>query len=70
MFKGSKSYYVNVGQTLGIISAAYLGWRALRLEEAKAGIQHKTVKEVVQEDVVRARNWWNENVRYRMYQHK
>lgn len=70
MFRGSKNYYINVGQVLGITVAGILGWKAIRLEEAKAGIQHKSVKEVLQEDVMRVHGWWNENIRYKMYQHK
>ncbi len=69
MLKGSKSYYINVSQVLGITAAGVLAWKAIRLEEAKAGIQHRTVGEVVRDDVDRVRTWWNKNVTYKTYKH-
>lgn len=58
---GHTSYYVNVAQTLGIVGGLMLGWKALRVEEAKAGIQHRTVKEVIVDDVRRVKAWYSDN---------
>lgn len=64
------SWYINVAQTLGIAGGLVLGFKALRLEEAKAGIQHKTIKEVLQEDALRVRNWYSNNFgATKMYKH-
>lgn len=63
------SWYVNVAQTLGIAGGLVLGFKALRVEEAKAGIQHKTIKEVLQEDILRVKNWYYDNFKYRQYMH-
>lgn len=64
------SYYVNVGQTLGIIGGLILGFKALRLEETKAGIQHRPIKDVVVEDINRVKNWWSDNFgSTRQYKH-
>lgn len=69
-FSGHTSYYVNVAQTLGIVGGLILGFKALRVEEAKAGIQHRTVKEVIVDDVRRVKTWWSDNFgNTRMYQH-
>ena len=64
------SWYVNVAQTIGITGGLLLGFRALRLEERKAGIEHRSVKEVIAEDVRRVRNWWEDNFRYKQYTHR
>ena len=69
MARPQVSWYVNVGQTLGIIGGLTLGFRALKLEEKKAGIQHRSVKEVVKEDVMRIKNWYYDNFKYRQYTH-
>lgn len=69
MARPKVSWYVNVGQTLGIIGGLTLGFRALKLEEKKAGIQHRSVKEVVKEDVMRIKNWYYDNFKYRQYTH-
>ena len=55
------SYYVNVGQVLGIVGGLVLGWKALRIEEAKAGIEHRSVQEVIVDDIRRVRNWYSDN---------
>lgn len=55
------SFYVNVGQTIGIIGGLFLGFRALRVEEAKAGIQHRPIKEVIHDDIVRVQHWYSDN---------
>ena len=60
-----RSYYINVGQILGLGVTGYLGWRALRLEEAKAGIQHRPVMEVIKDDARKFRNWWTDTFVYR-----
>lgn len=66
---GHVSWYVNVGQVLGIVGGLALGFRAIRLEEEKAGIEHRTVKEVINEDVCRVRQWYYDNFKYRQYPH-
>lgn len=67
---GHTSYYVNVAQTLGIVGGLVLGWKALRVEEAKAGIQHRTVKEVIVDDVRRVQRWYSDNFgTTKMYRH-
>ena len=63
------SWYVNVAQTIGITGGLLLGFRALRLEERKAGIEHRSVKEVIAEDVERIKNWYYDNVKYKQYTH-
>ena len=64
------SYYVNVGQVVGVVGALALGFRAIALEERKAGIQRRPVKEVFYEDVARVRNWWTDNFGHtRQYRH-
>ena len=65
----NKYYYVNVSQTLGVLCAGVLAWKAIRLEEAKAGIQHKTIREVVAEDVSRIRDFFGRHTTYRQYRH-
>lgn len=55
------SYYINVGQVLGIAGGLFLGWKALRLEEQKAGIQHRPIKDVITDDVRRVKNWYSDN---------
>lgn len=63
------SWYVNVGQVLGIVGGLTLGFKALRVEEAKAGIQRRSVKEVIQDDIERIKNWYYDNFKYRQYTH-
>jgi hypothetical protein len=70
MAKPQVSYYINVAQTLGITGGLLLGFRALRLEERRAGIERRPVKEVITEDVRRVRNWWEDNFRYKQYTHR
>lgn len=60
-FSGHTSYYVNVGQTIGIVGGLVLGFKALRVEEAKAGIQHRPVKDIIADDIRRVRNWYSDN---------
>lgn len=69
MARPQVSWYINVAQTLGIIGGLTLGFRALRLEEKKAGIERRSVKEVIQDDVMRIRNWYYDNFKYRQYTH-
>lgn len=69
MAKPQVSWYVNVGQVLGIVGGLTLGFRALRLEEKKAGIERRSVKEVIQDDVERVKNWYYDNVKYKQYTH-
>lgn len=52
-----RSYYINVGQVLGVIGTVYLGTRALKLEEEKAGIERRPITEVIKEDYERVKNW-------------
>ena len=67
---GHTSYYVNVGQTIGIVGGLILGFRALRVEEAKAGIEKRPIKEILIEDALRVKRWYSENFgATRMYQH-
>lgn len=67
---GHVSWYVNVGQTLGIVGGLILGFKAIRMEEAKAGIQRRTVKEVVTDDIQRVRRWYSDNFgATRQYRH-
>ncbi len=60
-FSGHTSYYINVGQTIGIIGGLVLGFKALRVEEAKAGIQRRPLKDVLVDDVRRVQRWWSDN---------
>ena len=66
---GHTSYYINVGQTIGIVGALILCWRALKLEEAKAGIEHRSVREVISDDIRKAQDWYYKNVAYKQYRH-
>ncbi len=63
------SFYINVGQTIGIVGGLILGFKAIRLEEAKAGIQRRPIKEVIADDVNRVRQWYYDNFKYRQYPH-
>ena len=54
------SYYINVGQVIGVVGGCYLFLRALKLEEFKAGMQRQPLREVFAQDVARARNWWSD----------
>lgn len=54
------SYYINVGQTLGILGGLTLGFRALRLEEQKAGIQNRPLLEVIKTDIGRIKVWYSD----------
>lgn len=65
---GHISWYINIGQTLGIAAAAYLGARFLKLEEHKAGMQRRSLKDVVLDDVAAVREKWYD-FRYRQYRH-
>lgn len=69
-FSGHTSYYVNVGQTIGIVGGLILGFKALRVEEAKAGIQHRPIKEVINDDILRVKNWYYNNFAYKQYTHR
>lgn len=55
------SWYVNLGQTVGIVGGLVLGFKALRLEEQKAGIQRRPVKEIIADDIRRVKNWCSDN---------
>lgn len=68
-FGRNTSYYVNVGQTIGIIGGLILGFKALRVEEAKAGIERRPIKEVIHDDILRVRNWYYDNFAYKQYPH-
>jgi len=70
MAKPQVHWYVNVGQTLGIAGGLLLGWKALRVEEAKAGVEHRSVKEVLLDDVERVKQWYYDNFKYRQYTHR
>ncbi len=61
-------FYINVSQVLGITAFTYLAVRFLKLEEHKAGMQHKSVVDVIKEDVGKASEWVSSR-RYRMYRH-
>lgn len=66
-----RSYYINVGQVLGVIGTVYLGTRALKLEEEKARIERRPITEIVKEDYERVKNWVGDRF-YRipkMYRH-
>lgn len=58
---GHVSWYVNVGQTIGLIGGLILGFKALKVEEAKAGIESRPIKEVILDDVQRVRRWYSDN---------
>ncbi len=63
-------YYINVAQTIGIVGGLVLGFKALRVEETKAGIEHRPVKEVIIDDVCRVKKWWSDNFGpTKMYRH-
>ena len=67
---GHVSYYINVGQTIGVIGGLILGYKAIRLEEAKAGIAKRPIHEVLIEDARRVKNWYYDNFGpYRQYPH-
>ena len=61
-------HYVNVGQTIAIVGGLILGGRYLKLAETKAGIERRTIKEVVIDDIDKVRDAWR-NFRYRQYRH-
>lgn len=63
------SYYVNVGQTIGVVGAIILGWRALKVEEAKAGIQQRSVVDILKDDACRIQQWYDKTFGPRMYRH-
>lgn len=67
---GHTSYYINVGQTIGVIGALVLGWKALKIEEAKAGIEHRTVREVISDDISKMQDWYYKNIAYKQYTHR
>ena len=52
-----RSYYINVGQIFTVAVGGILAWRALKLEEEKAWIQHRSVMEVMKDDWDRLKNW-------------
>lgn len=65
------SYYINVGQVVAIIGGLALGDRILRLEEAKAGIERRSVLEVIHDDAVKAKDWIDTTLgrKPKMYRH-
>jgi len=69
MAKPQVSYYVNVAQTIVVTGGLILGFKALRLEEKKAGIQNRPINEVISEDVRRVRNWVEDKFLYKQYTH-
>ena len=60
------SYYINVGQTIGIIGGLLLGKYALDIEAQKAGIEKRPLSEVLAEDVGRVKGWFD-GLRFRRY---
>ena len=60
--------YINVSQTLGIGTILYLGARYLKLAEHRAGMEKRTIKEVIGDDISRLREKYY-NFRYRQYRH-
>ena len=64
------SYYINVGQIIGVAGAVLLGREYFKLAKEEAGIQERPVTEVLREKWVNAKRWINENVRFRTYQHR
>lgn len=69
MAKPQVSYYVNVAQTIVVTGGLILGFKALRLEEKKAGIKNRPINEVISEDVRRVRNWVEDKFLYKQYTH-
>ena len=53
------SYYINVGQTIGVIGAIFLGYKAIKLEEKKADIYDEPLSEVIANDIERLHSWLN-----------
>lgn len=51
------SYYVNLSTFVGVVGSIYLGVRALALEEAKAGIEHRPFLDIVKEDCTKVKDW-------------
>lgn len=64
-----RQYYINVGQVLGIVGGLIVANRALRLEETKAGIEHRPIKEIIANDVLKVRKWFEDTFLYRQYTH-
>lgn len=62
------SYYINVGQTIGIIGGLYTIIRAIKLEEQKAGIEHRTFVEVVCDDILKIKDWYEDNFKHVTYE--
>lgn len=69
MKTGHVSYYINVGQTLGVIGLFALGWKALKIEEAKAGLQNRSVIDILHDDAIRLQDWYNRNVSHQTYRY-
>lgn len=65
------SYYVNVGQIVAILGGLALGNRVIRLEEAKAGIEHRSIMEVIHDDVKKVGDWCDRTFgrKPKMYRH-
>ena len=58
------SHYINWGQVLTVGVGGYLAARALKLEEFKAGMEHKPLTQVIAEDAAKVKDWWHTNVRF------
>ncbi len=63
------SYYVNVGQVSAVVGAVLFGLKALDLEAQKAGVEQRSLAEIIQQDIVRARKWFGDKFLYRQYRH-
>lgn len=51
------SYYVNLSTLAGVLGSVYVATRALALEEAKAGIEHRPLTEIMKEDFTKVKDW-------------
>ena len=60
--------YINVSQTLGIGTLLYLGARYLKLAEHRAGMERRSIRQVISDDISRLREKYD-NFRYRQYRH-
>lgn len=52
------SHYINWGQIFTVATGGYLALRALKLEEFKAGMEHKPLTEVLKEDGEKITSWF------------
>lgn len=65
------SYYVNLSTLAGVIGSVYVATRAIALEEAKAGIEHRPLWDIVKEDCTKVKDWAGRTFSRtpRMYRH-